>query len=354
MKLLHSALRTFPAATRAVAIGLSLSLTVLIGTHFRFHDPRPKTFLLGDSCIGNYRLEPGQRMQDDLERIEPGMHVENLAEPGATPLDFFLQWSRGSLLAGNPYAAVIAFEPGKFLNEICPHRFDEDGVNLRWLPWNKYGWELFQALSPRERNVAIVQQASLPFYALADVLRSVWIQFVQWPWERSNMRTASVERAKRITAKSIELGRGEETYVVPDERAFAELPHAKEAAFLFRSLRQAGIETRVVLLPFGNPDLIRKTWSRNVVCKHDTILVRMRHWLETMGVAYLDFNAPAELAHFPESVWDDAAHLKDPAAFVYIAQRVHESLVKSPSWPGHAPISVVRSETQTDESTHGD
>lgn len=352
MPLFRSAFKNFPAFSRAALIAFSASLILLLALRIGGRDKRPGIFLLGDSCIGNYRLDPGGRMQDFLARLEPDMRVENLAEPGATPLDFFLQWSRGALVSGAPYAVVIAFEPGKFLDVTCPHRLDADGVNLRWIPWNRAGLELYRTLSPREKNVALVQEASLPFFALADAGRALWIRYVQWPWERSHMRTASADRRKRIEAKAAELGRNQEANPVPDEQAFEALPRARDAAFLIRSLREAGIETRVLLLPFGNPGLFQRTCSAKLLAKHDTLDVRMRHWLERKGVAYVDFNAPAERAHFPEPVWDDAMHLKDSAAFAYMALRAHESFAKASAWPGRAPLSVVQS-AAPDAGLHG-
>ncbi len=320
--------RTFPAASRAALIAVTTTVLLLIGLRLFFNDPRPSLFLLGDSCIGNYRLDPGQRLQDILERMDPGTRVENWAEPGATPLDYYLQWQRGALVAGAPAKVVIAFEPDKFMNQTCPHRLDEDGVNLRWIPWNRSGVDLFRMLSPHEKSVALVQQASVPFYAAADVGRLLWIRYLQWPSERKHMRNAPPTRRVKIEAKAAELGKAWDTVTVPDEAEFAAMPRTLDAGFLMRSLRRAGTETRVVLLPYGNPDLLKKIWSPAVLAKQDSMVVLVRHWLESQGVEFIDLNAPDAIAHFPDPVWDDMAHLKDPAAFSYMAERVHTSLAK--------------------------
>lgn len=321
--------RTFPAASRAAMIGLGVTLALLLGLRVAYRDSRPALFLLGDSGIGNYRLDPGQRLEDALQELDPSRRVINWAEPGATPLDYFLQWRRGALVAGKPRTVVVAMEHVKFMDQACPNRFDEDGVNLRWIPWNRSGRELFGTLSTHERNVALVQQASVPFYAVADVARLLWIRYVQWPKERSRMRKAGPDRRVKIEAKALELGRSWDTIPVPDDAQFAALARAKDGDFLLRSLREAGIETRVLLLPYGNPTLIRKTWSPASARKLDTLGVRMRHWLEARGVEYVDMNVPEELWKFPDPVWDDLAHIKDPAAFAYLAQRVHASLSKT-------------------------
>jgi hypothetical protein len=107
-----------------------------------------------------------------------------------------------------------------------------------------------------------------------------------------------------------------------------------------RSLREAGIETRVLLLPFGNPALLRKTWSPEGIAKLDTMTQRMRHWLEAQGVEYIDMNAPGEADRFPDAVWDDLAHIKDPGAFAYLAERIHASLSK-PGEPGPATTEAL-------------
>jgi hypothetical protein len=323
--------RSYPAFSRAALIALCLNLGILLGLRIAFRDSRPSLFLMGDSGIGNYRLDPGQRLQDALGRLTPGMRVENWAEPGGTPLDYYLQWQRGALAAGRPRRVVVAMEHPKFLELTSAHRFDEDGVNLRWIPWNRSGRELFRMLSPRERNVAMVQQASVPFYGLADLGRLLWIRYVQWPKERAEMRAAGPGRWLKIEPKCADLGRAWDTLTVPDDSAFAALPRAVDGAFLFRALRESGIETRVLLIPFGNPDMMERTWSPQSIAKRDTVLARMRGWLEAQGVAYIDLNTPEELARFPDPVWDDLQHIKDPAAFAYMAERIAGSWTQPPT-----------------------
>lgn len=326
MFLLRSVFRNFPAASRAVVAALSLTSVLFAGIRLFYHHDRPAIFLLGDSGIGNYRLEPGQRLQDMMERMIPGTHVENWAEPGAAPLDFFLQLSRGELVAGTPQTVVIAFDPAKFLDDAGTCRLDEDGVNLRWIPWNREGLALFRSLTPRQRNAALAQQASVPFYAVADVGRALWLRYVLWPRDRARMRIADAERRRQIEVKTMEQARGLEADKLVDERDFANLPRTRDAEFLLRSLRNKGVETRVLLLPFGNPGLIRKICSAGVLAKQDSVDVLMQHWLQNMKVSYLDFNAPAEITHFPDSAWDDLAHPKSPAAFAYISERLSQIL----------------------------
>ncbi len=336
-------LRDFPAATRAFLLAVSITLVLTFVMRVTFHSNKPGVFLLGDSGIGNYRLDPGQRLQDFLERSNPKTEVDNWAEPGATPMDFFLQYSRGCALAGKPRTAIIAFSPDKFLEAPDFHRFDDGGVNLRWLPWNSTGLKLFSRLTGKERNAAIVQQASMPLYAAADLGKSLWIRYVQWPWERSQMLTPSGERKKRIEMKSIESGKAKDTLKLIGDDAFAELPLAKDCEFLLRSLREQGVETRVILLPIGNPKLIRLTYSNHAQANQDSVKARMRHWLDVQGQSYVDFNAPGEMDHFPDSTWDDMSHLKSPSAFAYMSRRIQEFLRSAAVRDVQMPYSLVNS-----------
>jgi hypothetical protein len=317
--------RAFPGAMRAAGLALALSLLCWAGARLRFHDSRPLVFLLGDSNIGNYRLAKGQRLEDALQRMEPGTRVESWAEPGATPLDFFLQYCRGVLLAGRPKKVVIALEPSKFLDAYCPHRLDEGGTNLRWLPLSRSGLTLWSRLSSSERNMAFVELSGLAFFGIADAARYLWLDWVQFPWERNKMLTATEERRKRIEAKSTERGLKEKLLAMPDDQSLAALPLAQDGNFLLSALHADGVETTVMLMPFGNPALIRKTCPPEVIAKHDTLVALMNHWLERQPVEYVDFNSPVEMAHFPDPTWDDRDHVKDPAAIAYLAERVHRT-----------------------------
>ncbi len=331
MRLLKTFFQNFPAASRALLLAMSVSLLVWIGLYWHFHENKPTIFVLGDSGIGNYRLDPGDRFQDILEKMNPGISVNNWAQPGATPMDFLLQYTRGKLLAGKPQRVVIAFSPDKFLEDAIPHRFDDDGANLRYIPWNQTGWELFTRLSLKEKNAAIVGQSSLFFYAATDLGKALWIRYVQWPWERSQMRTATCERRKRIERKSLECGRELDTLKMVDDKAYEELPLAEDAEFLLTVLKSEGVETHVILLPISNPHLIHKTYSLRAQANQDTLTVRMRHWLENLGQPYVDFNAPQEITHFPDSTWDDMTHLKSPLVFAHMSQRLERAWHASPN-----------------------
>ena len=312
----------FPALGRTILLALGLTFFVFAAAKIYFHESKPSVFLLGDSGIGNYRLGPGERLQDFLSSKQTGMSVVNWAEPGSTMADYFLQLERGILLSGKPAVAVIAISPDKFLDDEMSHRFTDDGANLRWIPWNSHGLEFFRGLDRKQRGNAVVQQFSLPFFALVDAGQAAWIHFVQWPWERDRMLRANGDRRLQVEKASMGTGAAFGSNPIGDEKALSGTLQAKDAEFLLRSLREQGIEAVVVLMPFGNPELMRKTWSTAALANRDRVVDLMKTWLERRKIAYVDFNSPSELAHFPDSAWDDQVHIKDPKSFAYMTERI--------------------------------
>jgi hypothetical protein len=318
--------RNFPAFSRALVIAVGISGLVWLSLWLLYRDARPSIFLLGDSCIGNYRLHPGHRFQEMLESADPSYRVENWAEPGACPLDFLLQYEKGCLIAGKPRRVVIAMTPDKFLKDGGVHRFDEDGVNLRWIPFSKSGMLIWNSLSPRERNVAVVQKISLFGYTILDLSRALWIRYVQWPWERRSLKCAGRSRKQRVREFTTALGKQLETLEIGSDQEFDSLPKARDADILIRALQSEGIQTIVLVLPYGNSALIESTYSPLALAKRDSTVVRMRDWLEERHVDYLDFNAPEHRVGFPDSQWDDNAHIKLPGPFHYMTRQVVQHL----------------------------
>lgn len=333
MNALRSFARTFPAFTWALSLAIGSSVATWLVLLLVFRSGAPTIFLLGDSCTGNYRLDPGGRMEDRFSAELPGWKIRNWGMPGASPLDFYLQYDVGRMLCGKPRAVVINLAADKFVGN---REFDEDGRNLRFIDWGRSGRELFSMLSPHFRNVAVVQQASLALFAPVDVLRSLWIKEVQWPWERHAMRNAGPDRARRIAERCRQSGLEMESFAIDSDSGFAAHPLARNAEFLIRSLREHGVPTQVVILPFANPDLVARHWSPKALANRDLFVARMRTWLQAHQVAYVDFNEPQRIAHFPGALWDDDVHVKDPAAYTYIAKTLRARFTSTnPTGPQH-------------------
>lgn len=345
---LRFSLRAFPAAARAAAIGAAATLLTWIGARVWHHDSRPRVFLLGDSFIGNYRYAPGTRLEDDLARLEPDCRIDNWAQSGAEPLDFLLQMYRGRLLAGKPRSVVIALSADKFLAHEHRPRTCSRGANLGWLPWDGVGWRLFRSLTSRERGLALVQKAALSFFGAADAVDAVWRERVVWNRDRRRMCHAPGDRHKRILERAKEKLAYLDTLKIPSQQAYAGLTFARDAAFMLRGLREEGVEPRVVLLPWGNPELYARVCTPRALATRDSLTERMRAWLRNQNVPVLDLSSAGEMAHFPGRAWDDANHPKDASVFEYMSRRIAEAWPR----PGEGPAGPMAA-YETDDALPG-
>ena len=327
------AIQAFPAASLAISIAISSSLATLAVIRILNRSSRPRIFLLGDSCIGNYRLHPGRRFEDILQKANPGYRIDNLAEPGAAPLDYLMQSFKGRITRGDADHVILAMTPDKFLESGTP-RLDEDGANLRWLPWNRFGLEIWGTLSPQEREKCLVQQINFIFFGPVDALRALWIRFVQWPWERYRMWASGIHRHRLIYERTVAIGKDLETTPIGSPSDFSARPRAQDAAEVLSILRQERIRTLVVILPYANPSLVEKAFSPLALAKRDSSIVRMKQWLDQQGATYIDFNQPQCLSQFPDNRWDDHVHLKDSRAYAYMATEI-DHWIAEPSFRSH-------------------
>jgi hypothetical protein len=339
MKWLANLYRRFPAVSCLLVLLPLVSLCTLAVLCLLFRDARPTAFVLGDSCVGNYRFEPGTRLEDQLESVLQGRYQAiSWAEPGASPADFFLQYSFGRLLAGRPEQVVIAIPPDKFVATSEVVRFDRDGANLRWLPWSRNGLAFWRTLDERERRVAVVQQVGALLFGATDALRMAWIRFVQWPWERAQMLSAPPSRRGKIEQKFARAGLEAEKLPLDTDSSFASYPRAHDFEFLIQALRNDGIEPLVVVLPLQNPDLTARLHSPKARALQDSVARRMEHWLTQRRIAHIDFNIAGQIERFPDVHWDDAYHLKTPAAFRILAEGAGQWInAHSESHPGGEP-----------------
>ena len=310
----------FPAARWALLVALGVSGLSFLVLRLIFADRRPSVFLVGDSGIGNYRLDRGSRLHDQVERTLGGkVGSYNWAEPGARTGDFYLQYAFGTLLAGTPRYVVVALSPDKLLCDGPQSRFDDDGRNLRWIPWTRGGLRYWRNLEGRERSLAVVQQVGAFLFGEYDLARMAWIQLVQWPSQRGRMRTGGPERRHRIECKFEEKVASFERGAGLSDSAIEARQIVKDFELSVRAFRDDGVQPLVVLLPTCNPDLARRILPAASLAQRDTIDAKVRRWLDRQGLQYIDYNLPDRIAQFPDSSWDDAEHLKKPESFGIVA-----------------------------------
>lgn len=329
MNIVRAFFRTYPAISRTFAILIALNLVTWACVRIAFYDNRPHVCMLGDSCIRSYQMAPGTRMEDILQGMLPGMQVENWAESGTSPLDFLLQLNKGALLCSSPTYVVVVMAPDKMLGLDSPLRVHNE--DLRWLPLDQTGLQIWNTLSPQERNNAVVEKVGLLLYGFTDLVRSAVINYWKWPHDRAVMRHNSPCRRKEIRTKAQLFGKALDVTAIGSDADFDTLIRTRDTRMLLDVLRHKDIPHLVILHPCGNPTLLSQTFSPRALAKRDTIVLRMRKWLNTRRATYIDFNLPNKLSNFPDSVWDDNAHLKAAPPVYYLSQQTADWLSTVPS-----------------------
>lgn len=319
MNMLRAVFHTYPAISRALAILIAINLVAWACIRIAFCDHRPRLYMLGDSCIRSYQMAPGTRMEDLLQGMLPGMLVENWAEVGTSPLDFLLQLNKGILLSASPTYVVVVMAPDKMLGLDSPLRVHN--ADLRWLPLDRTGLQIWNTLSPQERNNAVVEKASLLLYGFTDLVRAAVVNYWKWPHDRAVMRHNSPCRRREIKNRALMFGKTLDSTAIGSDADFDTLIRTRDTRLLFDILCHKAIPHLVVLHPCGNPTLLSQTFSPRALAKQDTIILRMRKWLNTRQTPYIDFNLPNRLSNFPDSVWDDNAHLKATQSIGYLSKQ---------------------------------
>lgn len=316
--------KTFPALSLALTGAFALSLLCGIVERIVYWDLRPKVFLLGDSGFCNYRLAPGEKLEDRMSAILADRCVINFAKPGAQPIDLTLQYTRGKAVAGTPERVVALLSPELLL--AVPNRMDGDGEDLRYLPLDADGLAIFRHLSARERNIAVVQRVSQWFLAPTDATHELWLRWWKWPRKRIELARSGPGRKAKIAEHCARRGEIMEATRMPSASEYDTLQSMRDVGLLLDRIASSGIEPEVVILPFGNPDLIAEHWSELAQGKRDTSIARLRHWLESRRVSYLDFNEAQWSTAFPGAEWDDMDHLHSPKSYGLIAKRIAEHI----------------------------
>jgi hypothetical protein len=314
--------KTFPALSLALTSAFALSLLCAIVERIVYWDSRPKVFLLGDSGFCNYRLAEGEKLEDQMSTMLADKCVLNFAKPGARPIDLALQYTRGKAVAGKPDRVIALLSPELLL--AVPNRMDGDGEDLRYLPLDADGLAIFRHISPREKNIAVVQRVSQFFLAPTDAAHELWLRWWKWPRKRIELIRSGPKRKVKIAEHCARRGEIMDATKMPTASEYDTLQTMRDVGLLLDRIAISGAKPEVVILPFGNPDLIATNWSTVAQGKRDTSIARLRNWLDRRQISYLDFNEAEWTTAFPGAEWDDMDHLHSPKSYGLIARRIAE------------------------------
>ena len=160
---------------------------------------------VGDSFTGNYRFEPGERLQD-LLGAEMGAEwtVVNHARPGARTLDIFMQVDQARLFHGEPDAVILPLQVSKLMPWESPVRMDKRGDNLKW--WDvDLSSPLWTSFNEEYRRKVLIHKLGL-LAGFLDGIEYLYVEHVQNPLEREQMRKDAPKRQERIAKKIVAIG----------------------------------------------------------------------------------------------------------------------------------------------------
>ena len=322
MKRLKSLLRCYPAVLLSAAICLGATLCLAAVSRLVWYDARPTLLLVGDCSVDNFRFWPGRRIHELVEAADPAMRVYNVAEPGALPGDLYPLAAKAALAVGRPTHVVIGLEADRFVIDPSAPRLMYSGRQLRWLPLlSVTSWKYFAELTPSEMAIAILQRGSEFFYLAGDKVVDAWLRQVQWPQFRKSI-LENPESPELVLDKSRRWAAQMDTARVWNRAGIDSLQRAVDFRTALELFRRDGARTVVVLLPYGNHDLIARTHTPSSQAKVDSLEVAMRRFLESTGVDFIDMASPTERGNFPDSVWYDQMNIGRPEPFFRIAQAI--------------------------------
>ncbi|HEX7478094.1 MAG TPA: hypothetical protein VF331_09830 [Polyangiales bacterium] len=313
-------------------------------------DSGPRTVLvLGDSVFANYRLERGGRVQDWLSReLGRGWSTVNLSEPAAHTGDLYLQLAKAEFLRVQPSVVVIGLSPQKLLNEPDEDpRLDEDGTNLRWLPFDREGYELFKTLDPHLQRVSVVRKLGLFTVGFYEALRSVWLEHVEWPWERRRRAHESPARRQawmRGHARQIARRWEAETRTQSYER-FTATTEAHDFRFLVDALRRRGVPMLVVMTPEMHTGILHTLSPRVLERMHQAYHYSLTYCAQ-LQVPVVDFNSQRERERFGPEQWDDIYHLRAAESFRRMAHEIYRWMGAQGLTPGTANALALAADRQ--------
>ncbi len=325
-------MRTWKALWLTLLLNSGLSALVFFAAKIAIADSSFDVVLLGDSETANFRLPPGHRLHEAIERDDPGARVWNFARPGSFTGDYYLLLQKALFLGIKPERVVALYSPGKFHYRAGipgarvlkpPLRFYYEDANLKWLPLNAEGFAYWRTLAPDDKKEAIIQKPVLLTTGYYEILSEIWERQFVWPYSRRKMEKIGPERAAYRERNARAGSRDwESAFMAVRDEDFENFIQARDFELLIANLNERGIPLLVVLFPTGNPELLEKYVSQEAKNNLEYAHLQMVRWLGRRGVTTIDLGGPGEAVHFPPSAWDDLHHLKDPAAIAYVARRI--------------------------------
>jgi hypothetical protein len=340
---------TWPKAALAALLGSLLTTGVAWGAAaWLLPHNKHCALVVGDSMFAGYRLEPGVRFQDWLQReLGASWSVLSFAEAASRPGDFYLQLTEAELLGAKPEVVVIGVSPQKLVPEFeDSSRLNEDGVDLRWLPLDREGYRFYQTLDDHLKQVTAVRKLGL-VCGYFEALRAVTLEYVQWPWERRRRAHADPARRQqwiRDRTREIEL---RWQHADGADKLVRELgtQEARDFAFLVDALHARHVRVVAVMPPGFHAQVLQalsEQARRNLEAVYKETLALCAH----LGVSVLDFNAPSERSRFVPEDWDDHVHLGAPRCYHRMARAVQALLDRR---AGQERVSTLAPTTRASE-----
>ncbi len=298
-----SLLGRFKLLLLTLAIPLGLTLLAAIPAFSQADDEQPVAIFIGDSFTGNYRFEPGTRLQDLLEDKMPGWQVFNHARPGAQPLDYYMQVHQALWLHPRVDAVVLPIQVSKLMPGENPVRMDKRGDNLKW--WNvDLSSPLWASLNNEYRKKVLIHKAGL-FFGFLDMAEYLYVEEIQSPMERAQMRENSADRQKKMAAKAKRVATYWNDYTVDIARVMTSRG-VQDLAFLIADLKARAIPIHAILVPGGNPTIVRDHFPPQAKQTLRDAAEATRHWCRAMDISYTDV-----IDALPGESYDDFYHLKE-------------------------------------------
>lgn len=305
------------AALIALGVCLLASAGTLVGSRLRVQRDRTLVIFIGDSFTHNYRFGEGQRLEDLLGReLGDAYQVFNLARAGARPLDLLLQIHRGELILGPVHRVVLPLTLDKFvIADPRRHaRLDKRGDNLKWLALSRDSRRTVATFDAELWRKLVVHKLGLLF-GFYDALEEEFVERLQSPWERDQMRRDSPRRRRAIQRKTRELARFYDA--LPPDRLRLDNAAGRDLVLAVEYTRRKGIPLLVVLLPVGNMDVVKSEFSPRARANLEALRRASLDWCRQQDVPCVDLTQ-----RLPGAYYDDFTHLKHVAGNQIIVDSV--------------------------------